>query len=192
MESWDHWGQIFMIAVKFSRVPVKLPFPINFLGHAAISSLNSDSFPLAWYTVQSNRVLRMAFVGCQEGGRVMHCALLCIFVTLCSLLVGSQCASFDDFFYPSWAVDHVMSQGELLQLKLDNISGIYIYSIFYPISMLLLLIVRLLLTSSQVSLRLLCFQVQDLLRRAHTSSEKRMCRSNSFPGTLLALLLHSM
>nr|WKV32409.1 xyloglucan endotransglucosylase/hydrolase [Larix kaempferi] len=60
----------------------------------------------------------MALVGCQE----MAC-VLSIIVMLCSLVVGSQCASFDDFFYPSWAVDHVMPQGDLLKLKLDNTSG---------------------------------------------------------------------
>eukprot|EP00253_Pinus_taeda_P001000 PITA_01000 len=59
--------------------------------------------------------------GC-EGGRI------CIYwwviiVMLCSLVVGSQCAAFNDLFYASWAADHVMSQGDLLQLKLDHTSG---------------------------------------------------------------------
>lgn len=36
---------------------------------------------------------------------------------------GSQCGRFDEFFYPSWAADHVMSEGETLKLKLDNTSG---------------------------------------------------------------------
>jgi xyloglucan:xyloglucosyl transferase len=48
---------------------------------------------------------------------------LLIMVMLCSLVLGCQCAAFNDFFYPSWALDHVMSQGELLQLKLDPTSG---------------------------------------------------------------------
>jgi len=35
----------------------------------------------------------------------------------------SNCAEFNDIFEPSWANDHVMYEGELLKLKLDNISG---------------------------------------------------------------------
>lgn len=46
-----------------------------------------------------------------------------IMVILCSLVLGCQSAAFNDFFYPSWALDHVMSRGELLQLKLDHTSG---------------------------------------------------------------------
>ena len=45
-------------------------------------------------------------------------------VMLCSLVGGCQCAAFNDLFYPSWALYHVMSRGELLQLKLDHTSGL--------------------------------------------------------------------
>lgn len=39
-------------------------------------------------------------------------------------IVGSVCsAKFDEFFQPSWALDHFIYEGELLKLKLDNFSG---------------------------------------------------------------------
>ena len=70
----------------------------------------------------------MGLVGCQEGARIMHWqCVLSSMVMLCSLFVGSQCSAFNDFFYPSWALDHVMYEGELLKLKLDNTSGIFLF-----------------------------------------------------------------
>nr|ADE75863.1 unknown [Picea sitchensis] len=65
----------------------------------------------------------MAMASC-EGCRIcIYWWLINIIVMLCSFVVGSQCAAFNDFFYPSWALGHVMSQGDLLQLKLDHASG---------------------------------------------------------------------
>ncbi|GLJ32853.1 hypothetical protein SUGI_0661800 [Cryptomeria japonica] len=48
---------------------------------------------------------------------------LSISVVLMVGLEGSHCAEFSDFFYPSWAEDHVMYEGQMLKLKLDNTSG---------------------------------------------------------------------
>ena len=39
------------------------------------------------------------------------------------MLVASNAAKFEELFEPSWALDHVVYDGELLQLKLDNFSG---------------------------------------------------------------------
>eukprot|EP01018_Ginkgo_biloba_P011728 Gb_04597 [translate_table: standard] len=51
-------------------------------------------------------------------------SVMSFFILCCvSLVVPSLSAPFNDFFYPSWAVDHVMYEGELLKLKLDNTSG---------------------------------------------------------------------
>eukprot|EP01018_Ginkgo_biloba_P003169 Gb_22329 [translate_table: standard] len=43
----------------------------------------------------------------------------------CDLLIGLQCVvtNFSDLFEASWALDHVMHEGELLKLKLDRTSG---------------------------------------------------------------------
>lgn len=54
---------------------------------------------------------------------------LCLWVMNISavLMVGFEgfhCAEFSEFFYPSWAEDHVMYEGQMLKLKLDNTSGI--------------------------------------------------------------------
>jgi len=65
----------------------------------------------------------MTMAGCKVGRICIYWWAICIIVMLSSLVVGCQCAAFNDFFYPSWAVDHVMSQGDLLQLKLDHASG---------------------------------------------------------------------
>eukprot|EP01018_Ginkgo_biloba_P002974 Gb_40789 [translate_table: standard] len=54
---------------------------------------------------------------CQMGRVQISCFIL----FLC--FIASQCARFNDFFEPSWALDHVMYEGELLKLKLDNTSG---------------------------------------------------------------------
>ncbi|KAL5972861.1 Xyloglucan endotransglucosylase protein 6 [Asimina triloba] len=57
-------------------------------------------------------------------------ALAPVFLTLFlafAFLAGlaSSTKSFDELFQPSWAFDHVMYEGELLKLKLDNYSGIF-------------------------------------------------------------------
>ncbi|ONK61249.1 uncharacterized protein A4U43_C08F27750 [Asparagus officinalis] len=39
------------------------------------------------------------------------------------LLLLANAAKFDELFEPSWALDHVAYDGQLLQLKLDNFSG---------------------------------------------------------------------
>ncbi|WOK96443.1 xyloglucan endotransglucosylase/hydrolase protein 9 [Canna indica] len=36
---------------------------------------------------------------------------------------GVRCSKFDDLVQPSWATDHIIYEGELLKLKLDNSSG---------------------------------------------------------------------
>ena len=48
----------------------------------------------------------------------------CCFFILALCISASNCAEFTDIFEPSWANDHVMYEGELLKLKLDNFSGI--------------------------------------------------------------------
>ncbi|XP_058100021.1 xyloglucan endotransglucosylase protein 6-like [Magnolia sinica] len=45
--------------------------------------------------------------------------LLC----LATLLSRAFSANFSELFQPSWAPDHIMAQGDTLQLKLDNASG---------------------------------------------------------------------
>nr|CBL95263.1 hypothetical protein [Pinus pinaster] len=47
----------------------------------------------------------------------------CCFFVLVFCFWVSNCAEFNDIFEPSWAIDHVMNEGELLKLKLDNFSG---------------------------------------------------------------------
>ncbi|URE31038.1 Xyloglucan endotransglucosylase hydrolase protein [Musa troglodytarum] len=37
--------------------------------------------------------------------------------------VGVSCSKFDELVQPSWATDHLIYEGELLKLKLDNSSG---------------------------------------------------------------------
>jgi hypothetical protein len=38
-------------------------------------------------------------------------------------------SKFDDVIQPSWANDHVIYDGDILMLKLDNFSGIYLFII---------------------------------------------------------------
>lgn len=46
------------------------------------------------------------------------------------LVVGSVSSSkFDELFQPSWAFDHFSYEGETLKMKLDNYSGIFIYTL---------------------------------------------------------------
>lgn len=93
----------------------------------------------------------MTMAGCKVGRICIYLWAICIIVMLSSLVVGCQCAAFNDFFYPSWAVDHVMSQGDLLQLKLDHASGICLFYFFFLISrplLLLVLIMQLSLTNA--------------------------------------------
>lgn len=39
--------------------------------------------------------------------------------------VGVSCSKFDELVQPSWATDHIIYEGELLKLKLDNSSGTF-------------------------------------------------------------------
>jgi len=48
---------------------------------------------------------------------------ICFFFILTLCFWASNCVEFNDIFEPSWATDHVMYEGELLKLKLDNVSG---------------------------------------------------------------------
>ncbi|MQL97726.1 hypothetical protein Taro_030417 [Colocasia esculenta] len=50
---------------------------------------------------------------------------LCVCMVAVLLLLASpaSCAGFDELFQPSWAADHVLYDGELVQLKLDNYTG---------------------------------------------------------------------
>lgn len=49
-------------------------------------------------------------------------AFLGLFLGL--VLVGlASSKKFDELFQPSWALDHIAYEGELLKLKLDNFSG---------------------------------------------------------------------
>lgn len=48
-----------------------------------------------------------------------------IFCFAFAVLVGfGSSRKFEELFQPSWALDHVMFEGEQLKLKLDNYSGI--------------------------------------------------------------------
>ncbi|XP_058091428.1 xyloglucan endotransglucosylase protein 6 [Magnolia sinica] len=48
---------------------------------------------------------------------------LTVFFSLVFVAALGSSSSFDELFEPSWALDHVMYEGELLKLKLDNFSG---------------------------------------------------------------------
>lgn len=47
--------------------------------------------------------------------------------------LGAQSSKFDELVQPSWATDHVIYDGELLKLKLDNSSG-WGSSFFFSVS----------------------------------------------------------
>lgn len=48
-----------------------------------------------------------------------------VFCFAFAVLVGfGSSRKFEELFQPSWALDHVMFEGEQLKLKLDNYSGI--------------------------------------------------------------------
>lgn len=53
-----------------------------------------------------------------------------LFCVAFAVLVGfGSSKNFDELFQPSWAMDHVMFEGELLKLKLDNYSGMELSSV---------------------------------------------------------------
>ncbi|KAL7000250.1 Xyloglucan endotransglucosylase protein 6 [Sarracenia purpurea var. burkii] len=56
---------------------------------------------------------------------LLSMACILFFLSVAALTVASSLNSsrFDDLFQPSWALDHFIYEGELLQMKLDNYSG---------------------------------------------------------------------
>lgn len=59
----------------------------------------------------------------------MSCPLIALLLGL-SLLFSANAAKFSELYEPSWALDHVIYDGELLQLKLDNVSGTLLTELF--------------------------------------------------------------
>lgn len=64
------------------------------------------------------------------------CAMkIFIFCFAFAVLVGlGSSRNFEELFQPSWALDHVMFEGEQLKLKLDNYSGIETSRWFFSFS----------------------------------------------------------
>lgn len=57
--------------------------------------------------------------------RIMVAMLICVaFSAATEAAAAGNGSRFDELFQSSWASDHMMYDGELLQLKLDNFSGI--------------------------------------------------------------------
>lgn len=50
------------------------------------------------------------------------CVLLGIFSLVMVGLVSSS--KFEELYQPSWAFDHLTTEGEILRMKLDSLSGI--------------------------------------------------------------------
>lgn len=56
----------------------------------------------------------------------MASKIMSLFLSMILLVGLVSSAKFDELFQPYWASDHFTYEGELLHMKLDNYSGIYI------------------------------------------------------------------
>jgi xyloglucan:xyloglucosyl transferase len=57
----------------------------------------------------------------------MASKIMSLFLSMILLVGLVSSAKFDELFQPYWASDHFTYEGELLHMKLDNYSGIYIF-----------------------------------------------------------------